>query len=137
MKYDDYGRRFYEHVTTGERSEEEPAIVKYKPPPGRDEDGNATDMNESDLDKWILTADGKGEVYYTNKETGKIVAKKIEWGDPSLAVKNDDAGRAASFWARHGCDKMEKMNPEKAGFWACYGPTLFGKQLGLKSDNPW
>ena len=29
------------------------------------------------------------------------------------------------------------MNPEKAGFWACYGPTLFGKQLGLKSDNPW
>lgn len=72
-----------------------------------------------------------------DKETGKIVAKKIEWGDPNLAVKNDDAGRAASFWARHGCDKMEKMNPEKAGFWACYGPTLFGKQLGLKSDNPW
>ena len=73
----------------------------------------------------------------TDKETGKIVAKKIEWGDPSLAVKNDDPGRSASFWARHGCDKMTKMNPEKAGFWACYGPTLFGKQLGLKSDNPW
>ena len=72
----------------------------------------------------------------TDKE-GNIVAKKIEWGDPKLSVKNDDPGRAASFWARHGCDKKEKMDPNKSGFWACYGPTLFGKQLGLKSDNPW
>jgi hypothetical protein len=72
----------------------------------------------------------------TDKE-GNIVAKKIEWGDPKLEVKNGDEGRAASFWARHGCDKMEKMDPNKAGFWACYGPTLFGKQLGLKSDAPW
>ena len=68
---------------------------------------------------------------------GNVIAKKIEWGDPNLTVKNDDPGKAASFWARHGCDKMEKMNPDKAGFWACYGPTLFGKQLGLKSDQPW
>jgi hypothetical protein len=73
----------------------------------------------------------------TDKETGEIIAKKIEWGDPGLSVKNDDPGRAASFWARHGCDKKEKMDPNKAGFWACYGPTLFGKQLGLKSDAPW
>lgn len=72
----------------------------------------------------------------TDKD-GNVVAKKIEWGDPKLDVKNDDPGRAASFWARHGCDKMEKMDPTKAGFWACYGPTLFGKQLGLKSDQPW
>lgn len=72
----------------------------------------------------------------TDKE-GNIVAKKIEWGDPERTVKNDDPGRAANFWARHGCDKMEKMDPNKAGFWACYGPTLFGKQLGLKSDQPW
>lgn len=72
----------------------------------------------------------------TDKD-GNVVAKKVEWGDPNLSIKNDDPGRAASFWARHGCDKMEKMNPEKAGFWACYGPTLFGKQLGLSSDNPW
>ena len=72
----------------------------------------------------------------TDKE-GNIIAKKIEWGDPERTVKNDDPGRAANFWARHGCDKMEKMDPNKAGFWACYGPTLFGKQLGLKSDQPW
>ncbi len=72
----------------------------------------------------------------TDKE-GNVIAKKIEWGDPKSVIKNDDPGRAANFWARHGCDKMEKMDPTKAGFWACYGPTLFGKQLGLKSDQPW
>lgn len=68
---------------------------------------------------------------------GNIKAKKIEWGDPNLSVKNDNPKAAASFWARHGCDKMEKMDPNKAGFWACYGPTLFAKQLGLQSDQPW
>lgn len=72
----------------------------------------------------------------TDKE-GNILAKKIEWGDPKLTVKNDDPGAAASFWARHKCDSKEKMDPNKAGFWACYGPSLFGKQLGLKSDQPW
>jgi len=72
----------------------------------------------------------------TDKE-GNIIAKKIEWGDPSTTVKNDDPKRAASFWARHKCDTQAKMDPNKAGFWACYGPTLFGKQLGLKSDQPW
>lgn len=79
-------------------------------------------------------------VYRNSGRTGeedRIVAKKIEWGDPNLTVKNDDPGASASFWARHGCDKMEKMDPDKAGFWACYGPSLFSKQLGLKSDQPW
>jgi hypothetical protein len=73
----------------------------------------------------------------TDKETGSIVAKKIEWGDPGLSVKNDDPKASASFWARHQCDQKKKMDPNKAGFWACYGPSLFGKQLGLKSTNPW
>ena len=70
-------------------------------------------------------------------EEAKLVAKKIEWGDPGLSVKNDDPGAAASFWARHQCDQKKKMDPNKAGFWACYGPSLFGKQLGLKSTQPW
>ena len=73
----------------------------------------------------------------TDKDTGEIVANKIEWGDPNLTVKNDDPGAAASFWARHRCDSKEKMDPDKPGFWACYGPSLFGKQLGLSSTNPW
>lgn len=80
-------------------------------------------------------------VYRPSKKTdkdGNIVAKKIEWGDKTgLSIKNDQPGPAASFWARHKCDSAAKMDPEKAGFWACYGPTLFGKQLGIKSDQPW
>ena len=69
-------------------------------------------------------------------EDGNIIANKIEWGDTSgLSIKNDDPGAAASFWARHKCDNVEKMNPNKAGFWACYAPSLFGKQLGLSSEN--
>lgn len=69
---------------------------------------------------------------------GNIIAKKIEWGDTTgLSIKNDDPAAAASFWARHKCDTMAKMDPNKAGFWACYAPTLFGKQLGLSSTEPW
>jgi len=68
---------------------------------------------------------------------GNILAKKIEWGDPKLTVKNDDPGAAASFWARHQCDQKKKMDPDKAGFWACYSASLFSKQLGLSSDAPW
>lgn len=68
---------------------------------------------------------------------GNIIAKKIEWGDPNLSVKNDDPKRAASFWARHQCDLKKKMDPNKAGFWSCYSASLFGKQLGLKSTAPW
>jgi len=80
-------------------------------------------------------------VYRASERTdkdGNIVAKKIEWGDKTgLSIKNDEPGAAASFWARHKCDSAAKMDPNKAGFWACYGPTLFGKQLGLKSDQLW
>jgi hypothetical protein len=72
----------------------------------------------------------------TDKE-GNIVAKKIEWGDPKLTVKNEQPGPAASFWARHQCDQKKKMDPMKAGFWSCYSSVLFSKQLGLKSDQPW
>lgn len=92
------------------------------------------------LDSPERGGDKKFIVYRNTGKTdkdGNILAKKIEWGDPNLSVKNDDLGAAASFWARHRCDLMEKMDPDKAGFWACYGPTLFGKQLGLQSDNPW
>jgi len=82
--------------------------------------------------KYIVYRNGGKE-----DEEGNIIATKIEWGDPNLTVKNDDPGRAASFWARHKCDTQAKMDPNKAGFWACYGPSLFGKQLGLSSDEPW
>jgi len=92
------------------------------------------------LDSPEKGGDKKFIVYHNSGRTdkdGNIIAMKIEWGDPNLTIKNDDPGRAASFWARHQCDLQKKMDPTKAGFWACYGPTLFGKQLGLKSDQPW
>ena len=80
-------------------------------------------------------------VYHKDKK-GKV--HKIQWGDPNLTVKNDDVGRAANFWARHGCEgkyksgkKNRKLDPTTAGFWACYGPSLFAKELVLSSDNPW
>lgn len=70
-------------------------------------------------------------------EEGNVLAMRIEWGDKNLTIKNDDPKAAASFWARQQCDLQKKMDPSKAGFWACYSPTLFGKQLGLSSNNPW
>ncbi len=67
---------------------------------------------------------------------GNIVAIKIQWGDTSgLSIRNDNPKAAASFWARQRCDT--KMDPTTAGFWACYAPSLFNKQLGLSSDEPW
>jgi hypothetical protein len=65
---------------------------------------------------------------------GKIVAKKIEWGDPKLSVKNFDDKARKSFLARHQCDK--KTDTKTAGWWAC-NVHRFYKQLGLSSDKPW
>jgi len=104
----------------------------YKPR-GKDPIKVKLDSPERGGDKKFIVYHNSGR---TDKE-GNIIATKIEWGDPNLTIKNDDPGRAASFWARHQCDLQKKMDPSKTGFWACYGPTLFGKQLGLKSDQPW
>lgn len=93
--------------------------------------------------KLDLPARGGNKKYIVYRDSGKkiddnvIIAKKIEWGDPNLSVKNGNPGAAASFWARHRCDKIEKMDPNKAGFWACYSPSLFSTELGLASDEPW
>jgi hypothetical protein len=99
------------------------------------------DGREVELDTPKRGGDKKFVVYHNSgrkDEDGNIIAKKIEWGDASgLSIKNDDPEAAASFWARHQCDLKKKMDPSTAGFWACYSPSLFGKQLGLSSDNPW
>ena len=104
----------------------------YKPRGGSSQEVKLDSPKKGGKKKFIVYRNsGK-----TDKE-GNIIAKKIEWGDPNSTVKNGDADAAANFWARHKCDTKEKMNPDKAGFWACYGPTLFGNQLGLQSDQPW
>lgn len=99
-------------------------------------------------DKWIdvvLDSPERGgeKKFYVYHNSGKkdkdgnIIAMRIEWGSKGLSVNNNDPGRAASFWARHQCDLKKKMDPSTTGFWACYAPSLFSKQLGLQSDNPW
>ena len=103
----------------------------------KSKDGKLIDV---ELDTPIRGGNKKFQVYRNSGRTdkeGNILAYKIEWGDTKLSIKNDDPKAAASFWARHQCDMTKKMDPSKAGFWACYGPSLFGKALGLQSDQPW
>ena len=93
------------------------------------------------LDSPTRGGDQKFIVYHNSgkkDDDGNIVASKIQWGDTSgLSIKNDDPKAAASFWARQQCDLKKKMDPTTKGFWACYAPSLFGKQIGLSSDEPW
>lgn len=75
LKYDDYGRTFYEHIRTGETKWEPPEILSYKPPPGRDEMGNVIDPDggdQSEAESWSLQSDHKGEVFYRHKKTGEV-----------------------------------------------------------------
>ena len=99
------------------------------------------DGREVELDTPFRGGDKKFTVYHNSgkkDDEGNITAIKITWVDTSgLSIKNDDPKASASFWARQQCDLQKKMDPTTAGFWACYGPSLFSKQLGLQSDSPW
>lgn len=65
---------------------------------------------------------------------GRVVAKKIGFGDPNLSVKNNDPKRAKSFRARHKCHlKTDKTTP---GYWACK-IGRYAKQVGLSSSASW
>lgn len=93
-----------------------------------------------DIPKKISNGKKKFVVYHDSgkrDKEGNIKAMKIEFGDPELSIKNGDHGRASSYWKRHQCDMKKKMNPKKAGFWSCYGATLFAKPLGMQTDMPW
>lgn len=72
IQYDDYGRPFYEHKKTGETNWDTPAILSYKPPPGRDEMGNIIGTEENNLGNYTLKSDHRGEVFYQHKKTGEI-----------------------------------------------------------------
>lgn len=92
------------------------------------------------LDEPTRGGEKKFFVYHNSgkkDDDGNIIAMRIEWGGKGLSIKNDDPGRAASFWARQKCDTAARMDPTTGGFWACYAPSLFNKQLGLQSDEPW
>lgn len=72
VEFDEYGRQFYQHAITGETEWEEPEILSYKPPPGRDDMGNPT-ATEEDLNKgWKMKSDYRGIVYFQSEHTGEI-----------------------------------------------------------------
>ena len=92
------------------------------------------------LDSPTRTPKGDNKKYqvYINSgkkdKDGKVVAKKIRWGDPNLRVKNYDKKASKSFRARHKCStKSDRTTP---GWWAC-NVHKYAKQLGLSSSNPW
>jgi hypothetical protein len=99
------------------------------------------DGRKVELDTPKRGGDKKFTVYHNSgkkDDDGNIIANEITWGDTSgLSIKNDDPKASASFWARQQCDLKKKMDPNTAGFWACYSPSLFSKQIGLSSDMPW
>jgi hypothetical protein len=99
------------------------------------------DGRDVELDTPARGGDKKFIVYHNSGKKDKddnIIAVKIEWGDTSgLSIKNDDPAAAASYWARQQCDLKKSMDPLTPKFWSCYGPSLFNKQLGLTSDEPW
>lgn len=65
---------------------------------------------------------------------GRVVAKKVAWGDPKLSVKNQSEDRRKSFLARHKCStKHDRTTP---GWWAC-NVHRYAKQLGLVSSKRW
>ncbi len=65
---------------------------------------------------------------------GRVIAKKVQFGDPNLTVKNYDPARAKSFRARHKCHlKKDKTTP---GYWACK-IGRYAKQVGLSSSASW
>jgi hypothetical protein len=84
------------------------------------------------------TEGGKKFKVYVNSGNktadGRVKAKLIRWGDPNLAIKNDDPKAAKSFRARHKCS--EKKDRKTAGWWAC-NVHRYAKQLGLSSSKPW
>jgi hypothetical protein len=84
------------------------------------------------------TGGNKKFVVYVNSgrknAEGRVVAKKIGFGDPNLSVKNNDPKRAKSFRARHKCHlKNDKTTP---GYWACH-IGRYAKQVGLSSSASW
>lgn len=65
---------------------------------------------------------------------GRVIAKKVAWGDPKLTVKNQSEGRRKNFLARHNCaSKTDRTTP---GWWAC-NVGRYAKQLGLVSSKKW
>lgn len=118
-KYDDYGRTFYQHMSTGETSWEVPDIMNYKPPPGRDEMGNIVITEENDMNNFFFRSDNHGEVYYENRNTGEVsfippcAYKKIPVGKPRKVLVAEAAALVLSYIKEKISLHIQKMNKIK------------------------
>lgn len=88
MKYDDYGRVYYEHSKSGEVQWEEPEIRRYIPPPGYDTSGNIIDSNQESFEEWKTLVHGNGEVYFQNMRNGE------ETYTPPYAYSKEPKGKS-------------------------------------------
>lgn len=103
IKYDDYGRQFFQHMKTGETREEEPEIMTYKPPAGRDELGNLITTEDNDSNNWLIMTDNRGQIYYKHRITGNVsflppfAYQKIPTGKPAEQIVAEAANTVLNF----------------------------------------
>ena len=103
VQFDQYGREFYSHMKTGEARTEQPAIMSYVPPMGRDDSGNITEAVESKVSDWEMLSDYKGTVSYRNKVTSEVtlhppnVYDRIPIGKSSREMAREAAKTVLSF----------------------------------------
>ncbi len=85
------------------------------------------------LNKPFRTSGGpKKFAVYVKNSKGNVI--KVNFGDPTRKVKNDNPKAAKSFRARHKCDqKKDRTTP---GYWSC-NVGRYKKLLGLKSSSKW
>jgi len=59
----------------------------------------------------------KYKVYVKDSKTGNV--KKVNFGDPNMEIRRDNAKARKSFRARHGCGTARASNRLKAAYWSC------------------
>jgi FtsZ-binding cell division protein ZapB len=92
IEYDEYGRQFFQHSVTGETEWEQPEIMTYKPPPGRDDMGNSMVTEEDLLKGWTMKSDYRGVVYFESDATGEITY------EPPPSYKKIPPGRSPELF---------------------------------------
>lgn len=72
--YDDYGQLYYRNTVTGDVLKEEPEVVRYKPPPDRNELGGRIEGATADSASDYRLVKAEGDVIlYKHKDTEEVV----------------------------------------------------------------
>jgi hypothetical protein len=81
---------------------------------------------------------GSKKFYVYVKDGDKVI--KVSFGQPGMAVRNNNEVARKSFLARHRCHECKlgstKCPKTSARYWSC-NIHRYAKQLGLKSTKPW